>query len=160
MSPCLNVSSVSVEQHFAAFDHKEPRKARIWDEQLQGTPCSPQTRSLHICVFRRLSVIAQAPVRWGNSRSTTLQVVQSSGTSVALILEAQTYQVELIWNVSRRRRSNFTFTHACVTRSKPELEVQHNYSHLLESLKHFLLHSPPQHPSAKHFPTPAFYPQR
>lgn len=61
--------------------------------------------------------------------------LQRSGTNVALIMKAKVYQVKLIWNVSIRRGSNFTFTHTGVTRSKPEWEVQHNYSHLLASLK-------------------------
>jgi len=71
-------------------------------------------------------------------------------------MEPKTCQVELIWNVSISRGSNFTITHAWVTRSKQEWEVQHNYSHLLAILK--LSDSPPYCSNAKYFPVPGLLP--
>lgn len=62
-------------------------------------------------------------MKYGHSKKFNKVKLQKFGTNVALIMEQKTYQVKLIWNVSIRRGSNFTFTQACVTRSKREWEV-------------------------------------
>lgn len=59
------------------------------------------------------------------------------------MMELKMSEVKLIWNISIRRGSNFTFAHARVTRSKRKWEMWHNYSCLLAVFKLCFQTSPP-----------------